>query len=30
VRMVRDDKRIAFLYPHRHRQTLPLKVEMRS
>jgi hypothetical protein len=29
VRMVRDDKRIAFLYPHGHKQTLGLKVELR-
>lgn len=30
VRVVRDDKRIAFLYTHVHRQTLVLKVELRS
>jgi beta-galactosidase len=28
--MVRDDKRVAFLYPHGHKQTLGLRVEMRA
>jgi beta-galactosidase len=30
VRMVRDDTRVAFLYSHAHKQTLVLKVELRS
>jgi beta-galactosidase len=28
--MVRDDKRIAFHYPHGHKQTMSLRVDMRA